>query len=310
MARRSEHPPGTRGQAAADAPRRRRRPARPDGDRQRARRRHHRPAGVPGRAPALFGFLVEARTRLALYAHRAAHGDERIRLRLWLWLRHPVRAARAWLWLARQSAPAYDRAAAEHDQLRATRHAITLALPGHTRPARRARAIVLRELNAGRLTTAAAVETSGLLTRPNIPALHRAALAASLGAALPAPGGQADTAPPGQPDTTPDRTADASPEAEADGPPDNSPDTAKRTPRGSGKGGTAAAAARLHDRHPAMTAASIGKRLGVSERTVRRHLANRSDPPPPAPPGALPAGQTDGPAGTPRTRERPEGHPR
>lgn len=56
---------------------------------------------------ALFGFLVEARTRLALYAHRTAHGDDRIRARLWL--RHPVRAARAWLWLARQSAPAYGR---------------------------------------------------------------------------------------------------------------------------------------------------------------------------------------------------------
>jgi hypothetical protein len=56
---------------------------------------------------ALFGFMVEARTRLALYAHRTAHGDDRIRARLWL--RHPVRAARAWLWLARQSAPAYGR---------------------------------------------------------------------------------------------------------------------------------------------------------------------------------------------------------
>ena len=31
---------------------------------------------------ALFGFLVEARTRLALYQHRAAHGDDRLRVRL------------------------------------------------------------------------------------------------------------------------------------------------------------------------------------------------------------------------------------
>ena len=38
---------------------------------------------------ALFGFLVEARTRLALYQHRAAHGDDRLRARLWA--RHPVR---------------------------------------------------------------------------------------------------------------------------------------------------------------------------------------------------------------------------
>ena len=52
---------------------------------------------------ALFGFLTEVRTRLALYQHRAAHGDDRLRARLWL--RHPVRTGRAWLWLARQSAP-------------------------------------------------------------------------------------------------------------------------------------------------------------------------------------------------------------
>ena len=65
---------------------------------------------------ALFGFLVEARTRLALYQHRAEHGDDRLRLRLWA--RHPVRAARAWLWLARQSAPAFDRATAERYRLR------------------------------------------------------------------------------------------------------------------------------------------------------------------------------------------------
>ena len=43
---------------------------------------------------ALFGFLTEARIRLALYRHRAEHGDERLRARLWL--RHPVRTFRAW----------------------------------------------------------------------------------------------------------------------------------------------------------------------------------------------------------------------
>jgi hypothetical protein len=139
----------------------------------------------------LFGFLVEARTRLALYHHRAEHGDDRLRLRLWL--RHPVRAVRAWLWLARQSAPAFDRATAERDQLRAARDAVTVALPGRSRAARRARAGVLRELTAGRLPAAAAVAASGLLTRPGVPELHRAALAASLGGtpavpvAVPAP---------------------------------------------------------------------------------------------------------------------------
>ena len=137
---------------------------------------------------ALFGFLTEARTRLALYEHRAAHGDDRLRLRLWL--RHPVRTGRAWLWLARQSAPAFDRASAERDRLHAARDAVRLALPGRTRAARRARAGVLRELNAGRLAPAAAVAASGLLTRPGVPELHRAALTAALGVSAPrtAPG--------------------------------------------------------------------------------------------------------------------------
>jgi len=242
----------------------------------------------------LFGFLVEARTRLAIYAHRAEQGDNRIPARLWL--RHPVRAARAWLWLARQSAPAFDRASAERDQVRAARHAVTLALPGHSRAARQARALVARELTAGRLPPAAAVAASGLLTRPGIPALHPAAHTAALGA-LPAtlPGGEADTVPPGQPDTTPDENADASPDAgpggKADGPPDTHPDdrpdtAARPSPRsGTGNAGTAAAVARLRDRYPTMTAARIGQKLGVSERTVRRHLAHRTSPPQPAPRG-------------------------
>jgi hypothetical protein len=135
---------------------------------------------------ALFGFLVEARTRLALYQHRAVHGDDRLRLRLWA--RHPARTVRAWLWLARQSAPAFDRATAERDRLRAARDAVRLALPGRSRAVRRARGGVLRELNAGRLPAAAAVAASGLLNRPGVHELHRAALAAALG-------GTAQTAP-------------------------------------------------------------------------------------------------------------------
>ena len=133
----------------------------------------------------LFGFLVEARTRLALYQHRAEHGDDRLRARLWA--RHPVRTVRAWLWLARQSAPAFDRATAERDRLAAARDAVRLALPGRARAVRRARAGVLRELNAGRLAPAAAVAASGLLTRPGVPELHRAALAAALGGTAAAP---------------------------------------------------------------------------------------------------------------------------
>lgn len=134
---------------------------------------------------ALFGFLSEVRTRLALYHYRAAHGDDRLRARLWL--RYPARTARAWLWLARQSAPAFDRAAAERDQLRAARDAVKTALPGWQRRNRRARAMVLRELRSGRLSPAAAVSASGLQDRAGVPELHRAALAAAFGAGLQAP---------------------------------------------------------------------------------------------------------------------------
>src|SRR5450755_474443 len=197
---------------------------------------------------ALFGFLVEARTRLALYHHRAAHGDDRLRVRLWL--RHPVRAFAAWLWLARQSAPASDRAGAARDQLRAARDAVRLALPGRSRAIRRARAGVLRELNAGRLPAVTAVTASGLLTRPGIPELHRAALAASLGADL------AALTPP-----SPDKDTDTGPDTRR---------SRSRTPR---RTGTAVAVARLRTRHPDMPTADIAARLGVSDRTVRRHLA-------------------------------------
>ena len=147
---------------------------------------------------ALFGFLVEARTRLALYHHRAAHGDDPLRVRLWL--RHPARTVTAWLWLARQSAPAFDRATAERDQLRAARDAVRLALPGRSRADRRARAGVLRELNARRLPAVTAVTASGLLTRPGVPELHRAALAASLGADLAAVSPRDTAAPSTAPD--------------------------------------------------------------------------------------------------------------
>jgi hypothetical protein len=233
---------------------------------------------------ALFGFLVEARTRLALYHHRAEHGDDRLRVRLWL--RHPVRTARAWLWLARQSAPAFDRANAERDRLRAARDAVRIALPGRARAIRRARAGVLRELNAGRLPAAAAVTASGLLTRPGVPELHRAALAASLGGTPPpATGTHTDTA--GHPvSPAPAITADpshgappgASRPASAPAAPGASPALARPRPRAP-RTGTAAAVARLRQRHPGMPVPEIARRVGVSDRTVRRHLAARRDPP-------------------------------
>jgi len=208
---------------------------------------------------ALFGFLVEARTRLALYRHRAANGDHRLRLRLWL--RHPARAFTAWLWLARQSAPAFDRTSAERDRLRAARDAVRLALPGRSRAVRRARAGVLRELNAGRLSALAAVTASGLLTRPGMPELHRAAVAASFGADL------ATLAPP--------------PPGAGTG-----PDIARPPARAPRRTGTAAAVARLRARHPDLPAADIAARLGVSDRTVRRHLATLTPDPDPAPAAA------------------------
>ena len=138
---------------------------------------------------ALFGFLVEVRTRLALYQHRAAHGDDRLRCGCGCAIRYAA-VAHGCGWPAVR--PAFDRATAERDRLRAARDAVRLALPGRTRAARRARAGVLRELNAGRLTPAAAVAASGLLTRPGVPELHRAALMTALGAS--APLAPADTA--------------------------------------------------------------------------------------------------------------------
>lgn len=207
---------------------------------------------------ALFGFLTEARIRLALYRHRAEHGDERLRLRLWL--RHPVRTCRAWLWLARQSAPAFDRANAERDRLAAARDAVRLALPGRSRAIRRARAGVLRELNAGRLAPADAVKASGLLTKSGVPELHRVALTAALGHRPPGN----TTGPDTPPDTDTDATADSRP-------------ASKRTTRRRSRPDTATAVRRLRDRHPDMPATDIAARLGVTDRTVRRHLAARPD---------------------------------
>jgi hypothetical protein len=131
---------------------------------------------------ALFGFLTEVQIRLALYEHRATRGESD-RLALLLWLRHPVRSTRAKLWQARQHAPAFDTASAERDRLAAARDAVRLAMPGRARDIRRARAGVLRELNAGRLAPAA-VAASGLMGKPGVPELHRVALAAAFGSTL------------------------------------------------------------------------------------------------------------------------------
>jgi hypothetical protein len=58
----------------------------------------------------------------------------------------------------------------------------------------------------------------------------------------------------------------------------------KRTPRRTSKPDTATAARRLRERHPDMPTTDIARRLGVTDRTIRRHL----NTPPPATPADAP----------------------
>lgn len=78
-----------------------------------------------------------------------------------------------------------------------------------------------------------------------------------------------------EPNSTEDRPADIEPDRPADIEPDIAPPAAKpagsRTPR---KRDTGKAVARLRARHPNLSAGEIAKRLGVTDRTVRRHLSN------------------------------------
>ncbi len=78
------------------------------------------------------------------------------------------------------------------------------------------------------------------------------------------------------PDESPAITADTP----AAIPADTGTDAARprqRTPRRNGRTDTGTAVARIRQRHPDMTTADIARRLGVSDRTVRRHLAARPD---------------------------------
>jgi hypothetical protein len=85
-----------------------------------------------------------------------------------------------------------------------------------------------------------------------------------------------------EPDTEPAVTSQTDP---ADG---------ARPRRVDASSGTAAAVARLHAADPGLSAAAIAARLGVSDRTVRRHLARLTARPPlhllPAGPGPDPGG--------------------
>jgi DNA-binding transcriptional ArsR family regulator len=88
------------------------------------------------------------------------------------------------------------------------------------------------------------------------------------------------------PEPASDIAADTSPASTPDAEVDNAPDTTPvirpartRTPRRApARTGTAAAVARLRARHPDMPATDIARRIGVSDRTVRRHLAARPTP--------------------------------
>jgi hypothetical protein len=105
------------------------------------------------------------------------------------------------------------------------------------------------------------------------------------------------------PDTAPDTGAGSGP-ATADTRPDGQPDTAPDSGAGNGRtprrpvagqpaaGGTAVRVARLRSRHPDMPTAEIARRLGVSDRTVRRCLSGTGpDTAAGSPVPALPAGR-------------------
>ena len=232
---------------------------------------------------ALFGYLTEVQIRLALYEHRAARGEHG-RLGLLLWLRHPVRSLRAKLWQARQYAPAFDAASAERDRLAAARDAVRLAMPGRSREIRRARNGVLRELNAGRLAPAAAVAASGLLTRPGVPELHRAALAAALGHRPPAP------------DTNPDNRAPRTPDTTAD--------TRGRTPRPQSTGCATATPACPRRTSPPGSASPTAPSGGTSPPGKAPRRPSRRNHPEPASDG-----RNTRHVSRPRTRPATAGHP-
>jgi DNA-binding CsgD family transcriptional regulator len=99
-----------------------------------------------------------------------------------------------------------------------------------------------------------------------------------------APVAVADAVPDGRvsraPDARTDNAADARADSDADASPDTRADGRADVPgsgvrtRAARVSGTAAAVARLRRRYPDMSSAEIARRLGVTDRTVRRHLAS------------------------------------
>jgi hypothetical protein len=71
-----------------------------------------------------------------------------------------------------------------------------------------------------------------------------------------------------QPDIPADTTPDTAPDSAAPPVPEN-----ERKPRRKTRPTTAAAVAKLRARHPDMATTDIARRLGVTDRTVRRHLS-------------------------------------
>ena len=94
-----------------------------------------------------------------------------------------------------------------------------------------------------------------------------------------APGRTPETTPvtPGQTenveaDTTSDTLADSTPDAEPDTAPDAKPKRARTSSAKPKRTSTAAKVATLAAKHPDMTSGEMARKLGVTDRTIRRHL--------------------------------------
>jgi DNA-binding transcriptional ArsR family regulator len=124
------------------------------------------------------------------------------------------------------------------------------------------------------------VTASGLLVKPGVPDLHRAALAAALGDGTPAlPPAEADTIRAEIADTAGElraliESARAALRADIAA-------IAKTDKKRPARPDTGTAVRKLRDRHPEMSAADIAARLGITDRTVRRHLADPIEDTPP-----------------------------
>jgi hypothetical protein len=73
-------------------------------------------------------------------------------------------------------------------------------------------------------------------------------------------------------DTSPDTVTDTIPDTEADTTPVAKPKRTRTAPAKSGRTTTGAKVAALAAKHPDMTTVEMAKKLGVSDRTIRRHL--------------------------------------